>query len=75
MAVILWLGKNLATILGVVQAVIKLLKELLTGIVNIFFPLFPDNGSFENAVTAVRGFVDKADAFIQQIKELVLGNG
>lgn len=73
MAILMWLGKNLATILGVVQAVIKLVKELLTGVVNIFFPLFPDNGSFERTVITIRAFVDKADAFVQKIKEMVLG--
>jgi hypothetical protein len=66
--VVEWLRANLASILGIAQAVVKLLKELLTAIVNILFPLFPDNGSFEKTVLVVRGWVEKIDAILEKIK-------
>ena len=75
MNIILWIGKNLATILGIAQGVVKIAKEVLTGIVNIFFPLFPDDGKFEQTVNAIREFVNKIDAWIEGIKQVVLGNG
>lgn len=67
-----WALKNLATILGIIQAVIKLVKELLTGVVNLLFPFFPDEGKFEICVSKVRDFVNKADSFIEMIKNFVL---
>lgn len=71
--IIAWIGLNIATVLGIVQAVLKLLKEVLTGIVNTLFPLFPDNGKFETVVNKVRDIVNAIDEWVEKIKEMFLG--
>lgn len=62
-----WIAINFVTILGITQVIIKLLKELLTGIVNLLFPLIPSD-KFQDVVMGVRNFVNKADKFIEKIK-------
>jgi hypothetical protein len=72
MKILAWIALNGATVLGVVQAVIKLGKEICTGIINILFPLFPDEGKFEKAVIAVRDFFNRADEWVEQIKGVLV---
>ena len=67
-----WLPLNLASILGIVQGVIKLLKEILTAIVNILFPLIPGEGKFEQIVTKIRDIVNVADGWVEKIKSFLL---
>lgn len=67
-----WLPKNLATILGIIQALVKLLKEILTGVVNILYPVIP-SAKFQELVEKVRGFVNLIDAWIEKIKSFLLG--
>ena len=62
-----WLPLNLMSILGVVQAFIKLLKEILTAIVNILFPIIP-SAKFKAIVTKVRDIVNKIDEIVENIK-------
>lgn len=66
-----WLPLNLISILGIVQAVIKVIKELLTAIVNLIFPFVPDSGKFEKIVIATREAVNKIDEVIQKIKDFL----
>lgn len=66
--ILTWLSLNLASVLGIVQGVIKVLKEILTAIINILFPIFPDEGKFERAVLFVRDLVNKVDAWVETIK-------
>lgn len=66
-----WLPVNLAGVLGIIQAVIKVLKELLTVVVNILFPLIPSS-KFQKIVTMVRDWVNKIDAWIESIKGFFL---
>ena len=70
--IITWIGLTIASILGITQAVVKFIKEVLTAVVNILFPLFPDGGKFETVVTAVRAFVEKADTWIENIKKVLI---
>jgi len=66
-----WLYVNIAGVLGVVQAVIKALKEILTVIVNILFPVIP-SAKFKAIITAVRGIVNKLDEIVEKIKGFFL---
>ena len=71
---LLWLPKNLASILGIIQAVLKLIKEILTAVVNILYPLIP-SAKFQKVVDAVRGFVNIADSWAEKLKKLLLAAG
>ena len=70
-ALVKWIALNGASIIGMVQAVLKFVKELLTLVINILFPIIPD-GKFEQIVLKVRDFVNKADAFIEKYKGYLL---
>jgi len=65
--VISWVLVNGATLLGCVQALIKAIKELLTGIVNLL-SLFMTEEAAEKVVAAVRNFMNMIDEFIEKIK-------
>lgn len=66
-----WLRLNLASILGLVQGVVKVIKELLTAIVNILFPLIP-NAKFQQIVMAVRNVINVIDIWLEKIKVWIL---
>lgn len=68
----LWIAVNGATVFGIIQAIIKLLKEICTGIINILFPFFPDGGKFERTVIKVRDWFNAADLWVEKIKEILL---
>ena len=70
-ALVKWIALNGASIIGMVQAVLKFVKELLTLVINILFPIIPD-GKFEQIVLKVRDVVNKVDAFIEKYKGYLL---
>lgn len=69
--VLQWLAVNGLSILGMVQVIIKFVKEVLTLVVNILFPIIPD-GKFEQAVLLVRAVVEKVDSFVEKGKYWLL---
>jgi hypothetical protein len=71
--VLQWIPLNIVSLLGIVQAVIKLLKEIVTALVNIIFPFTPDNGKFETVVLKIRGYVDALDRWVEKGKAWILG--
>ena len=66
-----YLPTNLAGILGIVQALVKFIKEVLTACVNILFPVFP-NAVFHTLVETIRNLVNKVDDGIGVAKEWLL---
>lgn len=66
-----WIRLNIVSILGIAQAVVKFVKEVLTAIVNILFPIIP-NAKFQAIVMAVRNVVNKIDEWIEKIKAWIL---
>ena len=62
-----WIMANGATLLGLLQAVIKAIKELLTGVVNLL-SLFMPQAATNKVVEAVRGALNKIDEIIETIK-------
>ncbi len=62
--VITWILANGATLLGLVQAIIKAVKELLTGVVNLI-SLFIPQAQANKIVEAVRGALNKIDEWIE----------
>ena len=66
--IITWVLANGATLLGLVQAIIKAIKELLTGVVNLISLILPQSTA-NKAVEAVRGIMNKIDDGIEYIKK------
>lgn len=62
-----WIRLNLASVLGVLQGIVKVVKELATAIVNILFPLIP-NANFHAVVLKVREILNNIDDWIEKIK-------
>ena len=65
-AIVAFIGRLLAvlpltitSLLGILQAIIKLFKEIVTLIINILFPFTPDGGKFEAFVLKVRDAINK----------------
>jgi hypothetical protein len=70
--ILAWIPLNLASVLGIVQGVIKLVKEILTAVINILFPLIPGEGNFEKIVIKVRDWVNTVDAWVEKLKGFFL---
>ena len=65
--IITWVMLNGATLLGVLQAIVKAVKELVTGIVNLL-SLFMTKEAAEASVKVLRGALNKVDEFIEGVK-------
>ncbi len=65
--VITWVMANGATLLGLIQAIVKAVKELLTGIVNLISLILPQSTA-DDAVAKVRDFMNKIDDVIETVK-------
>ena len=68
---IVWVMANGATVLAVLQSIVKAIKELLTGVVNLL-SLFMTKEAAEKAVKVVRDIMNKIDEWIEVIKEKLL---
>lgn len=69
--IITWVMANGATLLGCLQAVVKALKELLTGVVNLL-SLFMPAAATAKVVDAVRGALNLVDGAIENIKQYLI---
>ena len=65
--IISWVLLNGATLLGCLQAVVKAIKELLTGVVNLVSIFLPSFAS-KKVVETVRNVMNQIDDFIEKIK-------
>ena len=68
---LLWLVAFLPTIIGILEVVVKFVKEVLTLVADILFPIIPI-AKFKVIVTAMRGFVDKLSDWLGKNKEKIL---
>lgn len=66
-----WILLNGASILGMVQAVVKAVKEILTAVVNLLSIFIPSE-KIEDIVMTVRNILNKIDEWIEIIKEKLL---
>ena len=62
-----WILANGATLLGCIQALIKAIKELLTGVINLISLFVPDILA-QKWVDAVRNALNVVDGWIEMIK-------
>lgn len=70
--IIQWIALNGVSVLAGVQVIIKFIKEVLTAIVNVLFPIIPD-GKFEEIVLKIREFVNTVDEWVEKGKLALLG--
>lgn len=69
--IISWIMLNGASILGMVQAVVKAVKEILTAVVNLLSIFIPSD-KIEGMVMTVRNILNKIDEWIEVIKDKLL---
>ena len=69
-----WIPKNLGAIIGIIQAVVKFVKEALTLVVDILLPIIPGD-KFDDVVDKVREIVNSIDGVLEKIKEWLLSIG
>ncbi len=66
-----WVKVNIASVLGIVQAVIKALKEVLTAIVNLV-SIFIPTITAQKIVIKIRDILNAIDEWIEKIKPLLV---
>ena len=71
--VITWIKMNFATVFGLAQAVIKALKEIATGLINLL-SIFAFTASAEAIIVKVRGFFELLDTWLEIAKTWLLAN-
>jgi sorbitol-specific phosphotransferase system component IIC len=71
MKIISWVMVNGATFLGLLQSIVKIVKELLTGVVNLL-SLFLTQEQAEKVVKAVRSAVNVIDDVLEKIKAVLI---
>jgi len=59
------------TLLGIAEAAIKFLKEVITLVVDILYPIIP-NAAFKVIVTKIRSVVESIYTWISENKEKLL---
>ena len=65
--IIQWIMVFIAGNLGIVQAAIKFVKEVLTLIIDILFPIIPI-AKFQAVVLAIRNGINAVDGWLEQLK-------
>ena len=68
-----WVTTDFAGVLGIIQAVIKVGKEITTACVNILCPVFGDK--FDAVVYKIRDIFNVADEWVEKIKGFLLKVG
>lgn len=69
--IVTWVRVNGGGILGLVQGALKMVKEILTSVIN-FLSLFAKADAAQEVVLKVREFINEIDAVIEKIKEKLL---
>ena len=69
--IISWVLVNGATLLGCLQAIIKAIKELVTGVVNLL-SIFMTAEAAEVSVKTLRGLLNKVDEAIEKVKGFLI---
>lgn len=69
-----WLPTNIGAILGVIQAIIKFVKEIVTLALDIIAPLIPGDKD-DKIILWVRDMCNKVDEVVEKIKVFLLSVG
>jgi hypothetical protein len=71
MKIITWVMANGATLIGILQALVKAIKEVLTGVVNLLSLFMPEETAAKS-VQVVRDVMNFVDGVLEKIKEHLL---
>ena len=71
--VITWIKMNFATVFGLLQSVLDAIKEILTGLINLF-SIFMFTDAAEAFIMKVRGWLNVVDGWLQKAKDWLLIN-
>lgn len=71
MKILTWIMVNGASLVGVLQALVKAIKELVTGIVNLL-SLFLTQEQAETSVKSVRNALNKVDGWLETLKGILI---
>jgi len=63
-----WMPANLLGLLGILQAVVKVLKEVTTLVIDLLLPVIPGD-KFDNVVYKIRDIFNAADKGIEKVKD------
>ena len=66
-----WLPVNIGALLGILQAVVKFIKEVATLALDIVAPIIPGDGD-DKMIKAIRDICNIVDAWIEKIKTFFL---
>ena len=69
-----WIPKNIAAILGIIQAIIKFGKEVATLALDIVAPLIPGDKD-DNIIKTVRDIFNTVDGYCERVKAFLLQVG
>lgn len=69
--ILTWLGGNIASVLGIAQVVVKLLKELVTFALNVISIVMP-NSTWKKSVEVARDIINKIDDGLEKVKGFFL---
>ena len=69
--IISWILLNGASVLGIIQSVVKAVKEILTAVVNLLSIFIPSD-KIEDVVMTIRNILNKIDEWIEVIKDKLL---
>ena len=69
--VINWVMLNGATLLGLAQSIVKAVKELLTGVINLLSLVIPASAA-QALVEKARDFMNVIDGWIEKLKSYLL---
>jgi len=65
--ILTWIKVNLASVLGMIQASIKAVKEVLTAVINLISIFIPAIAA-QKIVLKIRGMLETLDGWIEKIK-------
>jgi len=60
--------KTIAGILAIIQAIVKMIKEILTAVINATLPFIPNS-----KVQKIRDILNKVDTVLEKIKNSLFG--
>jgi len=69
--ILTWIKANLASLVGIIQAAIKALKEVLTAIINLLSIFIPAIAA-QKIVLKIREVLEMVDGWIEKIKPYLI---
>lgn len=69
--ILAWIGANGASLIAIIQCIVKALKEISTAVINLISLILPTSGWIK-VVEKVRGWFNTVDDFLETIKNSML---